>query len=122
MPKAKRYSMEQIREAQKILRGLKDKNAGKTRAETAELLAGDIRKVAQQGYSLQEIRGLLEKAGIAIPLSRLKALWEKVAGEPGQKVESSPGGGVSDFMPVNKETGLAARGETSTIPDKGDAD
>lgn len=113
VPKAKRYSMEQIREAQKILRGLKGKNAGKTRAETVELLAEDIRKVAQQGYSLQEIRELLEKAGIAVPLSRLKALWDKAVGELGQKVESTPGGGVSLFPAASEKEPEARTGRSA---------
>jgi len=44
--------MEQIQAAQKSLRGLAVKNAGKTRAETVEFLAADIRKAVEQGYSL----------------------------------------------------------------------
>lgn len=109
MPKAKRYSMEQIREAQKILRGLPDKNAGKARAETVELLAGDVRKVARQGYGLGEIRELLETAGIAAPLARLKALFDETGGEPGQKVESIQGGGAVSVFPVTPEREQAAR-------------
>ena len=52
MGKAQRYTMEQIQAAQKSLRGLAVKNAGKTRAETVEFLAADIRKAVEQGYSL----------------------------------------------------------------------
>ena len=40
MGKAQRYTMEQIQAAQKSLRGLAVKNAGKTRAETVEFLQG----------------------------------------------------------------------------------
>jgi len=54
MGKAQRYTMEQIQAAQKSLRGLAVKNAGKTRAETVEFLAADIRKAVEQGYSLNE--------------------------------------------------------------------
>ena len=74
MGKAQRYTMEQIQAAQKSLRGLAVKNAGKTRAETVEFLAADIRKAVEQGYSLNEIRDTLAKAGISAPLSRMKAL------------------------------------------------
>ena len=54
--------------------GLAVKTAGKTRAETVEFLAADIRKAVEQGYSLNEIRDTLAKAGISAPLSRMKAL------------------------------------------------
>lgn len=83
MGKAQRYTMEQIQAAQKSLRGLAVKNAGKTRAETVEFLAADIRKVVEQGYSLNEIRDTLAKAGISAPLSRMKALLGQGEGGSG---------------------------------------
>lgn len=75
--------MEQIQAAQKSLRGLAVKNAGKTRAETVEFLAADIRKAVEQGYSLNEIRDTLAKAGISAPLSRMKALLGQGEGGSG---------------------------------------
>lgn len=83
MGKAQRYTMEQIQAAQKSLRGLTVKNAGKTRAETVEFLAADIRKAVEQGYSLNEIRDTLAKAGISAPLSRMKALLGQGEGGSG---------------------------------------
>ena len=83
MGKAQRYTMEQIQAAQKSLRGLAVKNAGKTRAETVEFLAADIRKAVEQGYSLNEIRDTLAKAGISAPLSRMKALLGQGEGGSG---------------------------------------
>ena len=83
MGKAQRYTMEQIQTAQKSLRGLAVKNAGKTRAETVEFLAADIRKAVEQGYSLNEIRDTLAKAGISAPLSRMKALLGQGEGGSG---------------------------------------
>lgn len=83
MGKAQRYTMEQIQSAQKSLRGLAVKNAGKTRAETVEFLAADIRKAVEQGYSLNEIRDTLAKAGISAPLSRMKALLGQGEGGSG---------------------------------------
>lgn len=83
MGKAQRYTMEQIQAAQKSLRGLAVKNAGKTRAETVEFLAADIRKAVEQGYSLNEIRDTLAKAGISDPLSRMKALLGQGEGGSG---------------------------------------
>lgn len=83
MGKAQSYTMEQIQAAQKSLRGLAVKNAGKTRAETVEFLAADIRKAVEQGYSLNEIRDTLAKAGISAPLSRMKALLGQGEGGSG---------------------------------------
>ena len=83
MGKAQRYTMEQIQASQKSLRGLAVKNAGKTRAETVEFLAADIRKAVEQGYSLNEIRDTLAKAGISAPLSRMKALLGQGEGGSG---------------------------------------
>lgn len=83
MGKAQRYTMEQIQAAQKSLRGLAVKDAGKTRAETVEFLAADIRKAVEQGYSLNEIRDTLAKAGISAPLSRMKALLGQGEGGSG---------------------------------------
>ena len=83
MGKAQRYTTEQIQAAQKSLRGLAVKNAGKTRAETVEFLAADIRKAVEQGYSLNEIRDTLAKAGISAPLSRMKALLGQGEGGSG---------------------------------------
>ena len=83
MGKAQRYTMEQIQAAQKSLRGLAVKNAGKTRAETVEFLAADIRKAVEQGYTLNEIRDTLAKAGISAPLSRMKALLGQGEGGSG---------------------------------------
>ena len=83
MGKAQRYTMEQIQAAQKSLRGLAVKNAGKTRAETVEFLAADIRKAVEQGYSLNDIRDTLAKAVISAPLSRMKALLGQGEGGSG---------------------------------------
>ena len=83
MGKAQRYTMEQIQAAQKSLRWLAVQNAGKTRAETVEFLAADIRKAVEQGYSLNEIRDTLAKAGISAPLSRMKALLGQGEGGSG---------------------------------------
>jgi hypothetical protein len=47
MGKAQRYTMEQVQAAQKSLRGLAEKKVGKTKAETVEFLAGDIRKAVE---------------------------------------------------------------------------
>ena len=76
MAKAQRYSMEQIENARKKLRSLTVKRIGKTRAEVAGLLAGEICKAVKQGYSLQEIRDVLAQSGVKISLARMRNLLD----------------------------------------------
>jgi hypothetical protein len=85
MEKEQRYSMEQIRAAQKRLRALSPKRVGKTRAEVMELLAGDIRKAMERGHSPAEIRDILAGEGIQASLFRLAALWKKEEGTAQKK-------------------------------------
>ena len=77
MAKAQRNSLEQIEQGRKKLRSLPDKKAGKTRAETVELLAADIRKAVAQGYTLKEIRDVLAEAGVSVSLARMQTLLDK---------------------------------------------
>ena len=102
MAKAKRYSTEQIQAAQKMLRGLVVKTSGKTKAEVVELLAGDVHKAVQQGHSLKDIQEMLGKAGIPVPLARLKALLAQKEDGLAHK---------SDTMPEEKDTAPAAKKE-----------
>ena len=74
MAKAQRNALEQIEQARKNLRSLPDKKAGKTRAETVELLAADIRKAVEQGYTLKEIRDVLVQSGVSVSLARMQTL------------------------------------------------
>ena len=48
MGKGKRYSMEQIQAAQKRLRSLASRVVGKSKKETVDFLAEDIRKALKQ--------------------------------------------------------------------------
>jgi uncharacterized transporter YbjL len=89
MAKAQRYSLEQVRAAQKKLRGLAVKNPGKTRAEIVGLLAGDIRKAVEQGHSLEEIREMLAQAGIPVSLSRMKTVLGQQVEDAAQKDEQA---------------------------------
>ena len=73
MAKAQRYLMEQIENARKKLRSLAAKKVGKTRAEVAGLLAGEIRKAVEQG-SLQEIRNVLAQPGVQVSLAQMRNL------------------------------------------------
>lgn len=77
MATARRYTLEQIEGARKKLRSLPVKEAGKTRAEVAEILVNDISRAVRQGYTLRDIRDLLADAGVSIPLTKLEALFGK---------------------------------------------
>ena len=79
MATARRYTMEQIEAALKKLRSLPVKEAGKTRGEVAEFLVSDIKKAMRQGYTLRDIRDLLADAGVSVPLTKLKALFDKAS-------------------------------------------
>lgn len=68
MAKAQRYSMEQIENTRKKLRSLAAQKVGKTSAEVAGLLAGEIRKAVEQGHTLQEIRDVLAQSVFLFPL------------------------------------------------------
>lgn len=95
MATARRYTMEQIEAARKKLRSLPVKEAGKTRGEVAEFLVNDIKKAMRQGYTLRDIRDLLVENGVSVPLTRLKALFDKASGlepvkEQGGAEEDTP--------------------------------
>lgn len=80
MATARRYTMEQIEVARKKLHSLPVKEVGKTRGEVAEFLVNDIRKAMRQGYTLRDIRDLLTENGVSVPLTKLKALFDKASG------------------------------------------
>lgn len=96
MATARRYTMEQIEAARKKLRSLPVKEAGKTRTEVAEFLVNDIKKAMRQGYTLRDIRDLLAENGVAVPLTKLKTLFDK----------------ASDLEPIKEQNGA----EEDTAP------
>ena len=90
MATARRYTLEQIEAARKKLRSLPMKKAGKTRGEVAEFLVNDIRKAMRQGYTLRDIRDLLADAGVSVPLTKLKTLFDKTSGlEPVRELDGA---------------------------------
>jgi hypothetical protein len=100
MAKATRYTLEQVQVAQKKLRSLAEKTSGKTRAETVEFLAPDIRRAVHQGYSLKEIQDLLGKAGISAPMVRMKALLDETDEEASQKSEAGSPASMDTVTPT----------------------
>ena len=95
---ARRYTPEQIEAARKKLRSLPVKEAGKTRAEVAEILVNDIRKAMRQGYTLRDIRDLLADSGVPVPLTKLEALFGKAPRPEPVKERDSAG---EDTAPAN---------------------
>ena len=118
MGKAKRYSMEQIQAAQKRLRSLASRVVGKSKKETVDFLAEDIRKALKQGHSLASIQKALEEAGIPASTSSMKALLHQgevpntnatneekadrkdTAPSPGEKHHSAPSTTYTQGEPV----------------------
>lgn len=96
MAKPIRYTDAQIETARKKLRSLAAQNQGHTRAETVGILSADVRKAAQKGYSIRQIREVLAEAGLAISLDRLKALLN--APEENSQAELSDTGGTSEAI------------------------
>ena len=110
MATARRYTMEQIEAARKKLRSLPVKEAGKTRGEVAEFLVNDIKKAMRQGYTLRDIRDLLADAGLSIPLTKLKALFDKASGLEPVKEQ----GGAEEDTPRPMRATAAGNGEALT--------
>ena len=104
MAKAQRNSLEQIEQGRKKLRGLPDKKAGKTRAETVVLLAVDIRKAVEQGYTLKEIRDVLAQAGVSVSLARMQTLL----GEGEKKGKPPVVDAVKDAVDSSQEKAIPA--------------
>ena len=118
MGKGKRYSMEQIQAAQKRLRSLASRVVGKSKKETVDFLAEDIRKALKQGHSLTSIQKALEEAGIPASASSMKALLHQgevpdtnaaneektdrkdTAPSPGEKHHSAPSTTYTQGEPV----------------------
>ena len=104
MAKAQRNSLEHIEQGRKKLRSLPDKKAGKTRAETVELLVGDIRKAVEQGYTLKEIRDVLAEAGVSVSLARMQTLL----GEGEEKGKPPVVDAVRDAVGSSQEKAVSA--------------
>ena len=78
MAKAIIYSDEDVLAAQQVLRSKTARKVGKTRSQVVEqVLADDIRKALEQGYSLKDIKNILAEAGISVSIARMQAVLEK---------------------------------------------
>jgi hypothetical protein len=120
MAKAQRYSMEQTLAAQKSLRALTTKKTGKTKTEVVDFLAADIRKAVAQGHSLEEIREVLGKVGIAAPISRMKAVLKRAA-EKGMVREGETASAANTANSGNEPVSAKISGmeEVTTVSNSG---
>ena len=55
------------------------KSPGERGGEVAEFLVNDIKKAMRQGCTLRDIRDLLADAGVSVPLTKLRALFDKAS-------------------------------------------
>ena len=74
MAKAIIYSDENVLATQQALRSRTARKVGKTRSQVAEILANDIRKALEQGYSLKDIKNILAEAGISVSVAKMQAI------------------------------------------------
>ena len=114
MAKPIRYTDAQIETARKKLRSLTAQNQGHTRAETVGILSADVRKAAQKGYSIRQIREVLAEAGLAISFDRLKVLLNAPE-ENSQKGLSDTGGTSGVTMPLPEEKPAQPAASTSLV-------
>ena len=113
MAKPIRYTDAQIETARKKLRSLTAQNQGHTRAETVVILSADVRKAAQKGYSIRQIREVLAEAGLAISLDRLKALLNAL--EENSQAELSDNSGEAGAIAPPPD-GKPAQPAASSLP------
>lgn len=73
MGKFKRIPVKDINAMRKILDDLPDKNLGKTREETAELLNAHILKALEKGYSVKELAAIMAGGNVVIPVPVIRA-------------------------------------------------
>ncbi len=71
MPKAKRFSVEEIEKARKFLRGLPPKSEV-LQVEVIAKTMPDILKALGKGYSLKEVQKILAAEGIDLHMAKLK--------------------------------------------------
>lgn len=115
MGKFKRIQVNDIKAMQKTLDDLPDKNLGKTREETVEMLNTQILKALDKGYSLKEITELMARGNVFIPapVIRAKVLPAKPARE---KAESASKKTAEKAIPLSPPKAEAASKHQTTEP------
>jgi hypothetical protein len=71
MPEVKKFELEKISAAQKLLRAMPVKDTSKSLNETLLMLSGGIQAALDKGYSRRAIRNKLAEAGVVISTTSL---------------------------------------------------
>ena len=79
MTRVVKYLPEQIERCRKRMQAAPPKDTGKSKAETAGILAKDVRAMQKKGYSLKEVSELFREEGLVISVSLLERVLENEA-------------------------------------------
>ena len=79
MTRVVKYLPEQIERCRRRMQAAPAKNTGKSKAETAGILAKDVRVMQKKGYSLKEVSELFREEGLVISVSLLERVLENEA-------------------------------------------
>lgn len=79
MTRIVKYLPEQIERCRRRMQAAPVKDTGKSKAETAGILAKDVRAMQKKGYSLKEISELFREEGLVISVSLLEKVLENEA-------------------------------------------
>lgn len=97
MAKVGKLRSEQIKQAQRLLQDLPEKDDRKTREEAAEILEKDFRKAFKKGYTPRELAMMLKNAGIIIPAY----FMEKFLKPKNEKKEEKALGSEQMYCPID---------------------
>ena len=79
MTRVVKYLPEQIERCRRRMQAAPAKDTGKSKAETAGILAKDVRAMQKKGYNLKEISELFREEGLVISVSLLERVLENEA-------------------------------------------
>ena len=79
MTRVVKYLPEQIERCRRRMQAAPAKDTGKSKAETAGILAKDVRAMQKKGYSLKEVSELFREEGLVISVSLLERVLENEA-------------------------------------------
>jgi hypothetical protein len=76
MTRVVKYLPEQIERCRRRMQAAPAKDTGKSKAETADILAKDVRAMQKKGYTLKEVSELFREEGLVISVSLLERVLE----------------------------------------------
>ena len=90
MTRVVKYLPEQIERCRRRMQAAPAKDTGKSKAETAGILAKDVRAMQKKGYTLKEVTELFREEGLVISVSLLERVLENEAEEAPQVPPETP--------------------------------